>query len=81
MDKHTVTMHTVTMHISDKPEPVNSLRYDADGGAGPGLLILNSLYLMKNAIVGNLVKDFESATAGKAPQRIRVTMIIETLDD
>ena len=36
---------------------------------------------MKNAIVGNLVKDFESATAGKAPQRIRVTMIIETLDD
>ena len=38
MDKHTVTMHTVTMHISDKPEPVNSLRYDADGGAGPGLL-------------------------------------------
>ncbi|MFZ0887147.1 MAG: hypothetical protein WA005_01725 [Candidatus Binataceae bacterium] len=42
---------------------------------------------MKKATAGNLVRDaivgglIENDKPGKAPQRIRVTFIIETLDD
>lgn len=35
MDKHTVTMHTVTMRLSDRAEPVNSHRYDAESPTNP----------------------------------------------
>jgi hypothetical protein len=75
MDEHTVTMHTVTMHLSNKSDPAHVYRYDADGGSQ----IVDTLYLSKSVAAGNLVEaagdDF-----GKAPQRIRVTMIIEALE-
>ena len=71
MDEHAVSRHVVTMHLSKMTDPAHSHRYDADpiGGAP----IVESLYLNKKATAGKLVKD-------TAPKRIRVTMIIETLE-